>query len=217
MSAPETTRKRKPLLIPRRLKITVFLASLLPLAMLIYGLVNSTLGANPIEYITRATGTWTLRFLLLTLAVTPARRILHQPNLIAVRRMLGLFAFFYGVLHLTTWIWLDKFFDLQAMADDLVKRRFITAGMFGFALMVPLAVTSTAGWIRRLGKNWTRLHRLAYISATAGVVHYWWLVKSDIRLPLLYGVILTTLLAFRIVRAQARSSRAPHGLPPMAP
>lgn len=181
----------------RWLKVFVFLACLVPLGLLAYGSQTDGLGANPIEYITRATGTWTLRFLLISLTITPARRILNQPKLIAFRRMLGLFAFFYGVLHLTTWLWLDKFFDPREMLADLTKRRFIMMGMFAFLLLVPLAVTSTKGWIRRLGKNWGKLHRLVYVSTLAGVIHYWWLVKSDIRLPLLYGAILTTLMLAR--------------------
>ena len=122
--------------------------------------------------------------------------------------MLGLWAFFYGCLHLMTWMWLDKFFDPQAMWEDVVKRRFITAGMVGFVFLIPLAITSTTGWIRRLGKNWTRLHRLIYLSALAGVIHYWWLVKSDIRLPLLYGLILAVLLSVRLVRNLARKRTA---------
>ncbi len=153
---------------------------------------------NPIEFITHYTGDWTIRFLLITLTITPLRSLLNQPQLVRFRRMLGLFAFFYGVLHLTTWVWLDKFFDLKEMWADVVKRRFITAGMTGLLLMAPLAVTSTAGWVRRLGfQNWQRLHRLIYFSALAGVIHYYWLVKSDVRLPLMYGAILTVLMAYR--------------------
>ena len=116
--------------------------------------------------------------------------------------MLGLWAFFYGTLHLTTWMWLDKFFDPADMWADLIKRRFITMGMTGFALMIPLAITSTTGWIRRLGKRWQQLHRLIYFSAAAGVIHYWWLVKSDIRLPLLYGAILALLIGSRVLRSR---------------
>jgi sulfoxide reductase heme-binding subunit YedZ len=165
--------------------------------------LRGELGANPIEYITRATGDWTMRFLLITLSITPFRRMFAQPDLIRFRRMLGLFSFFYGVLHLITWVWLDKFFDTQEMWADLVKRRFITMGMLGFALMVPLTVTSTKGWIRRMGgKNWQRLHRLIYISAAAGVIHYLWLVKSDIRMPLLYGTILGVLLLLRPITSR---------------
>jgi methionine sulfoxide reductase heme-binding subunit len=185
-------------------KPAVFLLCLVPFAFLAKAALRNGLGANPIEYITHFTGDWTLRFLLITLSITPFRKLLRQPDLIRFRRMLGLFAFFYGFLHLMTWMWLDKFFDPREMTADVVKRRFITAGMTGFALMIPLAVTSTQGWIRRLGKNWTRLHRLIYVSAFAGVVHYWWLVKSDIRLPLMYGVILAALLGLRAAAARIR-------------
>ena len=191
----------------RWLKPAVFLACLTPLALLLANGLRGDLGANPIEYITRATGDWTMRFLLITLSITPLRRILGQPDLIRFRRMLGLFSFFYGVLHFITWAWLDKFFDAQEMWADVVKRRFITMGMLGFALMVPLALTSTKRWIRRLGgKNWQRLHRLIYISAAAGVIQYLWLVQSDIRMPVLYGTILGVLLALRAVTWRLRSS-----------
>ena len=193
----------------RWLKPAVFLACLTPLALLLANGIRGNLGANPIEYITRATGDWTMRFLLITLSITPLRRILAQPDLIRFRRMLGLFSFFYGVLHLITWIWLDKFFDLHEMWADVVKRRFITMGMLGFLLMLPLALTSTAGSIRRMGgKNWQRLHRAIYVSAVAGVIHYYWLVKSDIRMPLLYAVILGVLLALRPVSARISSGTA---------
>ena len=191
----------RPFLQSRWSKPLVFSLALLPLVFLVAGLLQD-LGPNPIETITHTTGNWTLRFLLITLSITPLRRILRQPNLIRFRRMLGLFAFFYGCLHLMTWVGLDKFFDLREMLADVAKRRFITVGMLGFTLMLPLALTSTAASIRRLGKNWRRLHRLIYLSALAGVIHYWWLVKSDIRLPLLYGVILMVLLAFRFVWAR---------------
>lgn len=180
-------------------KPAVFALSLAPLALLAAGAYRGNLGANPIETITRSTGDWTLRFLLITLAITPLRRLLHAPDLIRFRRMLGLWAFFYGVLHLMTWVWLDRFFDLNEMWADVAGRRFITMGMAGFVLMVPLAITSTRGWIQRLGKNWQRLHRLIYLSAVAGVVHYWWLVKSDIRLPLMYAAILAVLLGLRLL------------------
>jgi methionine sulfoxide reductase heme-binding subunit len=182
----------------RWVKTVVLLLCLLPLAMLVVNGYRGELGANPIEYITRATGDWTMRFLLISLAVTPLRRLAKQPDLIRFRRMLGLFSFFYAVLHLITWVWLDKFFDLGEMWADVVKRRFITMGMLAFLLLIPLAATSTAGAIRRMGgKNWQRLHRLVYVSAAAGVVHYLWLVKSDIRMPVLYGAILAVLLLLR--------------------
>jgi methionine sulfoxide reductase heme-binding subunit len=199
----------RPPLRSRWLKVVVFLACLLPLALLVWGGLHDDLTANPIEYITRSTGDWTMRFLLITLSISPLRRLLQQPDLIRYRRMLGLFSFLYGVLHLITWLWLDKFFDVQEMWADVVKRRFITMGMLGFLLMVPLAITSTKGWIRRLGKNWQRLHRLIYVSAAAGVIHYYWLVKSDIRMPVTYGVILLVLLALRFVGAGKKTSAPP--------
>lgn len=178
--------------------MAAWLACLAPALWLAYGVYAGSLGPNPIEAVTHATGDWTLRLLLASLAVTPARRLLRLPELIRFRRMLGLWAFFYGFLHLMTWVWLDKFFDPSEMWADVQKRRFVTAGMAGFLCLVPLAATSTAGWIRRLGRNWQRLHRLAYVAAGAGVVHYWWLVKSDIRLPALYSMILVGLLALRL-------------------
>lgn len=184
------------------IRAAVFLLCLAPVFYTAWRGYHNDLTANPIEYITRASGDWTMRFLLLSLAITPLRR--WWPNLIRYRRMLGLYAFFYGCLHFTTWLWLDKFFDPAEMWADVTKRRFITVGMFGFLLLVPLAITSTKGWIRRLGRNWQRLHRLVYLSAAAGVVHYWWLVKSDIRQPLLYGVILAVLLSFRAWKFAAR-------------
>src|SRR5262249_29888905 len=167
------------------------------------------LGANPVDVITRSTGKWTLTFLLITLGVTPLRKLTKLNWLIRFRRMLGLFAFFYGTLHLMTYVWLDKFFDVHAMLHDIAKRRFITAGMTAWSLMLPLALTSTAGWIRRLGgKRWQRLHRLIYFSAAAGVVHFIWLVKADLRRPLTYGAILAVLLAYRVANWIAGRVRA---------
>jgi sulfoxide reductase heme-binding subunit YedZ len=188
----------------------VFLACLVPFGVLAWKFFGPTptdmqtwgagLGANPIEAITHSTGDWTMRFLLITLAITPLRKLARQAWLIRFRRMFGLFAFFYGTLHFTTYIWLDKFFDLHAMLDDIAKRRFITIGLLGFTLMIPLALTSTAGWIRRLGgKRWQALHRMIYVSAIAGVIHYIWLVKADLTKPLQYGAILAVLLAYRLV------------------
>ena len=190
----------------RWFKPVVFLACLVPLGLLGWKAYSGGLGANPIEVITHATGDWTLRFLLITLAVTPIRVLTGRLWLIRFRRMLGLFAFFYGTLHFLTYIWLDKFFDWHEMLHDVAKRRFITVGFTGFVLLIPLALTSTPGWIRRLGgKRWLALHRLIYCSAIAGVIHYWWLVKADIHLPLEYGIILAALLAYRIaVWARAR-------------
>src|SRR5262249_27136909 len=139
-----------------------------------------------------------IRFLLITLTVSPARWLLNQPGLVRFRRMLGLFAFFYGCLHFSTWIVLDKFFDWHEMGQDILKRRFIMVGMLGLLLRLPLAITSTAGWVRRLGfKKWQRLHRLIYFAALAGVIHYYWLVKSDIRDPVMYGGILLILMLYR--------------------
>ena len=183
----------------RWFKPAVFLACLIPLALLGWKAYNNALGANPIEVITHATGDWTLRFLLITLAVTPIRKLTGLLWLIRYRRMFGLFAFFYATLHFLTYIWLDKFFDVHEMLHDVAKRRFITVGFTGFVLLIPLALTSTKGWIRRLGgKRWQALHRLIYFSAIAGVIHYWWLVKADIRDPLKYGGILAVLLGYRI-------------------
>ena len=146
------------------------------------------LGANPIEFITHSTGDWTLILILTTLSITPLRRITRQYWLIGVRRMIGLFAFFYGCLHFTTYIWLDKFFDVHEMLKDIAKRPFITVGFSAFVLMIPLALTSTAWSIRRLGgKNWQRLHRLIYLTGILGVVHYIWLVKADLHKPIEYG------------------------------
>jgi sulfoxide reductase heme-binding subunit YedZ len=181
-------------------KVFGFLLCLVPLFLLGWRAYEQKLGANPIEKITHTTGDWTIWFLLITLSVTPVRKILNQPKLARFRRMLGLFAFFYGCLHLTTWMWLDKFFDLNEMWQDVLKRRFITVGMLAFVMMVPLAITSTNGWVRRLGfVRWQRLHRLVYFSALAGVIHYYWLVKSDVRLPLLYGGILAVLMVYRLL------------------
>lgn len=189
----------------RWLKPVVFLACLVPLGLLLYKFKQEDLGPNPIEYITHATGEWTLRFIIFTLAITPLRRLAKPLNqLILYRRMLGLYAFFYGCLHFTIWFWLDKGFDLHEMWADVVKRRFITAGMVGLALMIPLAITSTKGWIRRLGRNWQRLHRLIYITAIAGVVHYYWLVKSDVREPLMYAAIVALLLGWRVWHAYSK-------------
>jgi methionine sulfoxide reductase heme-binding subunit len=184
----------------RYLKTAVFLGSLAPLAWLLWRGFHSALGANPIETITHFTGDCTLTFLLITLSVTPVRKLTRQYWLINFRRMFGLFAFFYGCLHLMTYVWLDKFFAFHEMLADIAKRRFITAGMTAFALMIPLALTSTKWSIRKLGgKRWQNLHRLIYFSATAGVVHYIWLVKADLKKPLEYAFVLGVLLAYRVL------------------
>jgi sulfoxide reductase heme-binding subunit YedZ len=183
----------------RYVKPVVFLACLMPLARLAWRAGHSDLGANPIETITHGTGDWTLIFLLLTLSVTPLRMVARQYWLIGLRRMLGLFAFFYGTLHLITYVWLDKFFDLHEMLADIAKRKYITAGMTAFALMVPLALTSTKWSIRKLGgKRWQALHRLIYFSAAAGVIHYLWLVKADRKKPIEYAAVLSVFLVYRI-------------------
>lgn len=196
----ENGERLRKILRSRWVKLPVFLLCLVPLGQLVWRALHHHLTANPIEYITHQTGDWTIIFIVITLTVTPARKILRLPDLIRFRRMLGLFAFFYGTLHFGTWVGLDKFFDWSDMLADVRKRPFITAGFTGFVLMIPLAITSTAGWIRRLGgKRWLALHRLIYVTAIAGVVHYYWLVKSDVRKPLFYGALVTLLLALRVV------------------
>jgi methionine sulfoxide reductase heme-binding subunit len=183
----------------RLTKIAIFLAALIPLERLLWKAFHDGLGANPIEVITHATGDWTLILVLITLSITPLRQITHQYWLIGVRRMVGLFAFFYGTLHFLTYIWLDKFFDVPEMLKDIAKRRFITVGFAAFVLMIPLALTSTAWSIRRLGgKRWQRLHRLIYLTGILAVIHYFWLVKADHRKPIAYGIVLSILLLYRV-------------------
>jgi sulfoxide reductase heme-binding subunit YedZ len=201
----------------RWFKPVIFLACLGPLAYLAWRGFHAGLGANPIEAITHSTGTCTLVFLLITLSITPLRKLTRQYWLIDLRRMFGLFAFFYGCLHLTTYVWLDKFFDVHEMLADIAKRRFITAGLTGFVLMIPLALTSTKGWIRRLGgKRWQALHRLIYFSAAAGVIHYLWLVKADLRSPLRYGFVLVVLLTYRLAVSFASRAKAAKGVAAVA-
>lgn len=182
----------------RILKATGFVLCLLPAAWLAWRAYGDHLGANPIETITRDTGVWTLRLLLITLLVTPLRRLTGWNVLQRLRRMLGLFAFFYACLHFTTYIWLDKFFVWPDMVKDVIKRPFITVGFLGFMLLLPLAATSTNAMMKRLGRRWQTLHRLAYVIPALGVLHYLWLVKADIRAPLLYGVLLSVLLGVRL-------------------
>ena len=186
----------------------VFVGCLLPGGLLVWDGMTGGLGANPIEAITHTTGDWTLRFLLVTLAVTPLRWMTGWNPIVRHRRMLGLFAFFYGSLHFLAYAVLDHFFALDSMLEDVVTRRYVTAGFVGFVLMIPLAVTSTQAMIRRLGgRRWRVLHRFVYASAIAGVVHYLWLVKIDVRPPLIYALILSLLLAARLWRAwPARTS-----------
>jgi len=192
-------------------KVIVFLLGVTPLGLLGWRALNSNLTANPIEYITHFTGDWTIRFLIFTLCITPFRKLLRFPELIRFRRMLGLFAFSYVCLHFLTWLVIDQQFNLHDMWADVLKRRFITVGFTAFVLLIPLAVTSTAGWIRRLGgKRWQQLHRAIYVAAVCGVIHYYWLVKSDIRMPLFYGTLVGLLLLWRLFDfLKRRSSRAP--------
>jgi methionine sulfoxide reductase heme-binding subunit len=185
----------------RFVKVAVFLVCLTPVVWLVSAALTSHLSANPIMDITERTGTWALRFILITLCVTPLRRLTGWNAVIRYRRMLGLFAFFYGFLHFLTYVWLDQFFSLADIVQDVYKRPFITAGFSSFVLMIPLAITSTKKWISRLGgKQWQLLHRLTYVCAIAGVVHYLWLVKADLRRPLVYGFLLSILLGFRVLR-----------------
>lgn len=192
----------------RAVKAALLVLSLLPVAWLVWGAFAGRLGANPIERINRETGTWALRFLCLTLAVTPVRRLTGWNEVIRFRRMLGLFAFFYACLHLTNFVAVDHFFAVDEIAKEIVKRPYITVGLTAFALLLPLAVTSTAGWVRRLGgRRWQRLHRLVYLAAIAGVVHYWALVKADTTRPWRYAVLVAALLG---VRAWFALRRARH-------
>lgn len=199
-------------------KLVVFLLCLSPVCWLAWRAWNGDLTPNPIEYITHFTGDWTIRMIVATLAVTPLRRILRLPGLIRFRRMIGLFAFSYGCLHFATWFGLDKFFDMHEILRDFVKRRFIIAGLTAFLGMLPLAITSTAGWLRRLGgRRWQALHRLIYLSAVCAVVHYYWLVKSDIRLPLFYGALVAMLLLWRVINRRQAASRQRPGTTQPAP
>lgn len=189
----------------------IALICLLPLIRLLgLGLADG-LGANPIEFITRSTGTWTLVGLLVTLAVTPLRRLSGNTRLVRYRRMLGLFAFFYACLHALTYFWLDQFFDVAAIARDILKRPFVTVGFAALVLLVPLALTSSQAMMRRLGRNWQRLHRLVYVIALLGVIHYLWLVKKDMTEPLVYGGVLAALLALRLPWVVAGIERARRG------
>ena len=182
-----------------QIKAVVFVICLIPVLHLGWGLYNESLGANPIEAITRGTGDWVLRFLLITLSVTPLRKLSGWHWLVRLRRMLGLYAFFYVVLHLAIYLWLDQFFDWAAILKDIIKRPFITVGFAAFVLMIPLAITSTNAMIRKLGgKRWQALHRAIYAISILGVIHYWWLVKADVREPLIYAAILAILLGMRL-------------------
>lgn len=181
-------------------KILISLNALIPLAFLAYDGWFGQLSANPVEFFLRTTGVLTLVFLIVTLSVTPLRKAFGWNGLIKYRRMLGLYAFFYGVVHLVTYSIFDKRLDISAIAGDVWQRPFIAIGMLAFAMLVPLAATSTNGMIKRLGgKNWTRLHKLTYPAAILGVIHFWMIVKSDIFYPVLFGLVLAVLLAYRLV------------------
>ena len=196
----------------RALKALVFLAALIPLGRLAAGafFFPDWLGANPAEFITRSTGDWTLRFLLITLAVTPLRKLVGWHSLAAFRRMLGVYAFFYGVVHLSSYVAFDHVFEVMEILKDIVKRPFITVGFTALLLMTPLAITSTNRMVQRLGaKRWLALHRLIYIIAPLGVLHFWWMVKRDVTEPAVYAAILTALLGYRVwARLKDRRRRA---------
>jgi sulfoxide reductase heme-binding subunit YedZ len=182
----------------RAIKIFVFIAALIPLGLLLADTVQNRLGANPVEALTHRTGDWVLRFLLITLAITPVRRTLCLPWLLRLRRMLGLFTFFYAVLHFSVYMVLDQFFDAGAIVADIAKRPYITVGFTAWLMLLALAATSTQAAMRRLGGRWQKLHRLVYVAAVLGVLHFLWLVKSDIREPMLYATILAMLLGMRL-------------------
>jgi methionine sulfoxide reductase heme-binding subunit len=181
-------------------KVAVFVAAWYPLARIVLFGVTGRIGANPIEFITRSTGLWTLVFLCITLAVTPLRKLTGWNTLIRFRRMLGLYAFFYAALHFTTYIWFDKWFDVMAMFKDVGKRPFITVGFAAFVLLIPLAVTSTRGMARRLGRRWQTLHRLVYVIGTLAILHFWWMKagKHDLAQPKIYAAIMIVLLGWRL-------------------
>jgi methionine sulfoxide reductase heme-binding subunit len=181
-------------------KLMVFVNSALPCVLLGWDAYHHRLGANPQEFVLHTTGTLALVFLCLSLAVTPLRKALGLPWLIRLRRTLGLFAFFYGCLHLLAYTWFDKAFQLGAIVEDTLKRPFIFLGMFAFLVLVPLAITSTNKMVKRLGgRRWSRLHKLAYVAAVSGVIHYYLLVKADTRIPLTFGVVLAALLGYRVL------------------
>lgn len=190
-------------------KVFVFLLCLVPLGVLIWEAFTGNLSSNPTQFLEHATGDWTLRFVAITLCITPLRKLVKQPQLIRFRRMLGLFAFFYGCCHFAVYLTFDQIFDLHGIWADIAKRRYITVGFTGFVLMIPLAITSTAGWIRRMGgRRWATLHRAIYFTAVLGVIHFWWLVKSDIHLPLEYAGVFALLLGWRIFEHYAKPRRA---------
>jgi len=188
-----------------KLKITLFIASLFPAIWLVYALLTDQLGANPIESITRDTGLWALRFLWLTLLITPLRWLTGWSKLITLRRMLGLYVFFYALLHMLLYLWLDQFFDINEIIKDIIKRPFITIGFFTFTALIPLVITSNNAMVKRLGgKRWKKLHRLTYFIAIASSIHFYMLVKQDKSEPLFYIALLVVLLGVRIYRHQKK-------------
>lgn len=211
-------------LMSRLIKPAVFGAALIPLVMLVWAGFNDGLGANPVEYITRHTGGWGLKFLMITLSVTPLRRLTGWQSVVRLRRMLGLFAFFYLCLHFLTYLVLDAFFDLAYILEDILDRTYITLGFTGFCLLIPLAATSTNAMVRRLGgQRWRRLHSLVYVIAALGCLHFLWLVKADVREPLIYLTVLAVLLLLRVpgvsnrLASLRRSAGAKRGPPAREP
>ena len=203
---------RSPQLAARSFKLAAkpltFAACLIPLGLLTYDILTDRLSANPIEDITHRTGDITLYLLLITLSVTPIRRLTGIGAVVKLRRMLGLFAFFYAALHFSVFMVFDHFFDVMTMIEDVIKRPYITVGFTAFMLLIPLAVTSTKGWVKRIGgRRWNRLHQLVYVAAAGGVLHYLWLVKADLRRPTLFAVALVVLLALRLQPRRWRMSR----------
>lgn len=190
----------------KRLKAVLFLLALLPLARLLALGVMNGLGANPVEFIIRSTGTWALSLLLVTLAITPLRWMTGAGWLVGLRRMAGLYAFFYACLHATGYLWIDQWFDWSEIFKDIAKRPFITVGVATFICLTPLAVTSTNAMMRRLGHHWKTLHQLSYFIAATGVLHYYWLVKKDVTQPLIYAVVLAILLGARLANGHSKSS-----------
>ena len=181
-------------------KVIIFINSLIPLGLLLWDVYRGRVGPNPLEFATRTTGMLALIFLTVSLAVTPLRKITGINSIVKFRRMLGLFAFFYAFLHLTTYIWFDRFFNLRSTVSDIAQRPFIAIGMAAFFLMLPLAITSTSKMVKKLGgKRWARLHRIVYVAAILAVFHFWLLVKSDTRLPLTFAFVLALLLGHRLL------------------
>lgn len=192
-----------------RLKPIVFITALLPILFLVFGVAENSLGADPAKHIMHKTGEWTLRFLLLTLCISPLKRLLNWPQLLRLRRMIGLYSFFYAVMHFTSYYALYLFFDFSNVIEDVVERPFITVGFLALLMLLPLTITSTKNWQRRLGKRWQKLHQLIYPIAVLGIVHFIWLVKSDLNEPLIYVFLLSLLFGVRLYwKLSARISRS---------